>query len=76
MIRRLPECGVAVAESFFATLKVELVYVTRFKTREQARGALFEYIEEFYNRKRRHSALGYLSHVEFERVATTSRLAA
>ncbi|CAM4260466.1 IS3 family transposase [Corallococcus exiguus] len=66
----------AVAESFFSTLKLELVYVTRFKTREQARCALFEYIEVFYNRKRRHSALGYLSPVEFERVATTSRLAA
>ncbi|WP_233597565.1 MULTISPECIES: IS3 family transposase [Corallococcus] len=66
----------AVAESFFSTLKLELVYVTRFKTREQARCALFEYIEVFYNRKRRHSALGYLSPIEFERVATTSRLAA
>jgi putative transposase len=66
----------AVAESFFSTLKLELVYVTRFKTREEAKRALFEYLEVFYNRKQRHSSLGYISPVEFERVATTKRLAA
>jgi putative transposase len=65
-----------VAESFFSTLKLDLVYVTRFKTREEAKRALFEYMEVFYNRKRRHSSLGYISPVEFERVATTKRLAA
>ncbi|AGC47871.1 IS5 family transposase orfB [Myxococcus stipitatus DSM 14675] len=63
-------------ESFFSTLKLELVYTTRFTTREQARRALFEFIEVFYNRRRRHSSLGYLSPSEFERVAATSRLAA
>ncbi len=53
----------AVAESFFATLKVELVYETLFITRAQARQQIFEYIEVFYNRVRRHSYLGYVSPV-------------
>jgi transposase InsO family protein len=57
----------AVAESFFATLKVELVYATTWETRAAARGALFEYIEVFYNGQRRHSSLGYLSPRAFER---------
>ncbi len=56
----------AVAESFFATLKLELVYQTQWRTREEARSALFEYLELFYNRQRRHSALGYLSPNQFE----------
>jgi putative transposase len=56
-----------VAESFFATLKVELVYQTRWRTRAQARSEVFEYIEIFYNRQRRHSALGYLCPNDFER---------
>ncbi len=56
----------AVAESFFATLKLELVYQTQWRTREEARSALFEYIELFYNRQRRHSTLGYLCPSEFE----------
>jgi putative transposase len=56
----------AVAESFFATLKVELVYQTQWCTRAQARTAIFEYIELFYNRRRRHSAIGYLSPNQFE----------
>jgi len=56
----------AVAESFFATLKLELVYETQWRTREEARRALFEYIELFYNRQRRHSALGYLCPSQFE----------
>jgi putative transposase len=59
----------AVAESFFATLKIELVYQSRWSTRTQARSELFEYIELFYNRQRRHSALGYLCPNEFERLA-------
>ncbi|NOJ83920.1 IS3 family transposase [Myxococcus xanthus] len=66
----------AVAESFFSTLKQELVYLTRFETRTAAKGALFEYIEVFYNRKRRHSSLGYVSPAEYERMAATKRLAA
>jgi putative transposase len=56
----------AVAESFFATLKLELVYQSRWRTRTQARSEVFEYIELFYNRQRRHSALGYLCPNEFE----------
>ncbi len=57
----------AVVESFFATLKLELVYLCVFKTRAEARMAIFEYIEAFYNRKRRHSYLGYLSPADFEK---------
>lgn len=49
----------AVAESFFGTLKQELVYHCRFKTREDAKSAIFEYIEVFYNRYRLHSTLNY-----------------
>ncbi len=56
----------AVAESFFATLKKELVHGENWKTREKARAALFEYIELWYNRERRHSSLGYLSPAEYE----------
>lgn len=56
----------AVAESFFATLKLELVYRSQWHTRAQARSEVFEYIERFYNRQRRHSALGYLCPAEFE----------
>jgi putative transposase len=57
----------AAAESFFATLKVELAHDAAWATRGQARGEVFEYIEQFYNGQRRHSALGYLSPVTFER---------
>jgi len=57
----------AVAESFLHTLKVELVNRYRFKTREEAKREIFEYIEMYYNRKRTHSALGYLSPFEFEK---------
>lgn len=57
----------AVAESFFGTLKTELVDHEDYKTRVEAKQSLFEYIEVFYNRQRRHSYLGYLSPVEYER---------
>lgn len=57
----------AAMESFFSRLKVELVYAERFQSIEEARSGIFEYIEIFYNRIRRHSSLGYLSPVEFER---------
>lgn len=57
----------AVAESFFHTLKVELVYHRRYQTRKEAREDIFDYIEVFYNRQRRHSSLGYLSPAEFEK---------
>jgi putative transposase len=56
----------AIAESFFATLKVELVHDATWDTRAAARTELFEYIELFYNGQRRHSALGYLSPRVFE----------
>ena len=57
----------AVAESFFASLKLELVYQVQWRSRPEARTAIFEYLEAFYNRRRRHSSLGYLSPVDFER---------
>jgi transposase InsO family protein len=56
----------AMAESFFATLKKGHVFWDRFQTKEEARRKLFEYLEVFYNRVRRHSALGYKSPVAFE----------
>lgn len=59
----------AVVESFFSTLKHELVYRTTFADHEAARAALFHYIETFYNRRRLHSSLGYLSPIEYERQA-------
>jgi putative transposase len=57
----------ALAESFFASLKTELLQQHTFATRKAARLALFDYTEGFYNSHRRHSALGYLSPAEFER---------
>ena len=54
-------------ESFFATLKTELIHHHASRTRAQTRLAIFEYIEGFYNTHRFHSALGYLSPAEFER---------
>ena len=62
----------AVAESFFATLKKDLVHRVRFRTRAEARSQLFEYIEMFYNPKRRHSTLGGRSPVEFERLTQSA----
>jgi len=56
----------AVAESFFKTLKVELVYRNRFETRAEAEIAVFEYIETWYNTQRRHSTIGYMSPVNYE----------
>ena len=56
----------AVVESFFATLKRELVRKKTFATRDDARAAIFSYIETWYNRRRLHSTLGYLSPVEYE----------
>jgi len=56
----------AVAESFFATLKKELVHRRSWPTRRELISEVFEYIEAFYNRQRRHSTLGYLTPEEFE----------
>jgi len=56
----------AVSESFFHTLKTELTHHFKFKTREEAKAVIFEYIEVFYNRKRPHSANDYMSPVSYE----------
>jgi transposase InsO family protein len=54
-------------ESFFASLKKELVHHEDYATRDQAKASIFEYIEAFYNRARRHSSLGYVAPAEYER---------
>ena len=66
----------AVAESFFATLKTELVNDQDYLTRQQATGSIAEYIEVFYNCRRRHSALGYLSPLAFETAAARGAVGA
>jgi transposase InsO family protein len=58
----------APAESFFHTLKTELIHHRRYETREQAKQEIFEYIEVFYNRQRKHSTLGYRTPVEFDQL--------
>ncbi len=58
----------AVAESFFATLKKELIHRQSWPTRRELSSAVFEYIEAFYNRDRRHSTLGMRSPAEFEKL--------
>jgi putative transposase len=65
----------AVAESFFATLKRELVGGAEWATRDEARTAVFEYMELWYNRERRHSSLGYLSPAAYERQLEATRAA-
>ncbi len=57
----------AAMESFWSTLKEELVHRRAFASRAQAASAIFDYIETFYNRERLHSALGFMSPVEFEK---------
>ena len=56
----------AVAESFFHTLKTELVYWEKYKTRDEAKSSIFTFIEGFYNIRRRHSYLNYLSPFQYE----------
>jgi putative transposase len=56
----------AAMESFYHTLKTEHIYFEHYKTREEAKYSIFEYVEVFYNRKRRHSTLGYFSPMVFE----------
>ena len=58
----------AVAESFFSNLKNELIYWSDFKTRDEARSAIFNYIEIYYNRQRLHQTLNYTSPEEYERL--------
>jgi putative transposase len=60
----------AAMESFFSTLKIERVHRQRYQTRDQARADIFDYIERFYNPKRRHSTLGQVSPIEFEKRLT------
>jgi putative transposase len=57
----------AMCESFFATLECELLDRCRFKTQAEARSAVFAFIEGFYNLRRRHSSIGYLSPIDYER---------
>ncbi len=56
-------------ESFFSSLKTERTSSKTYRTRDKARADVFDYIERFYNAKRRHSTIGYLSPMEFERKA-------
>jgi putative transposase len=65
----------AVAESFFATLEKDLLRRTSYATRQEARTAVFDYIEAFYNPIRLHSTLGYRSPAEYERITTTEKAA-
>jgi putative transposase len=65
----------ALCESFFATLECELLDRRRFAAQAEARIAVFDYIEGFYNPRRRHSALGYLSPIDYERQAAAGGLA-
>ncbi|MCD4741965.1 MAG: IS3 family transposase [Desulfobacteraceae bacterium] len=58
----------AVAESFFGSLKTERVFFNNYKTREEAKRDIFDYIEIFYNNKRRHSYLGNISPKEYEKL--------
>ncbi|MDI3548483.1 MAG: putative transposase, partial [Halanaerobiales bacterium] len=57
----------ACMESFFSTLKKDIIYGRKFKTREEAKLVIIEYIETFYNCRRLHSALGNMSPIEYER---------
>jgi putative transposase len=66
----------AVAESFFKTLKAECIYQNKFANQAQAAIVVFEYIEAWYNRKRMHSALGFMSPEEFERTLNKRNIAA
>ncbi len=60
----------AAMESFWSTLNTEWLHHKHFPTHQAARSAVFDYIETFYNPKRLHSALGYQSPVDFERITT------
>jgi putative transposase len=61
----------AMCESFFATLECELLDRRRFRSQTEARMAIFDFVEGWYNPKRRHSALDYLSPLQFERINRT-----
>jgi putative transposase len=59
----------AAMESFFSSMKIERTERKTYRTRDQAKADVFDYIERFYNPRRRHSTVGYLSPIEFERQA-------
>ena len=61
-------------ESFYCTLKVDLIYWKTYQTRRETQGDIFEYIEIFYNRKRLHSSLGYCRLKEYEKLMLTKCL--
>jgi transposase InsO family protein len=65
----------SVAESFFGTLKIERIFDSIYQTREEAKRDIVDYIEMFYNSKRRHSYLGYLSPKEFEKMMSMKKAA-
>ena len=65
----------SVAESFFATLKIERVFDSVYSIRKEARGDLVAYIEMFYNSNRRHLYLGYLSAMDFEKLSVMKKAA-
>jgi transposase InsO family protein len=69
-------CDDAVAESFFATLKKELIHTRPWPTIDKLQRAVFEYIESHYNRRRRHSTIGYDIPIEYERKHALTRLQA
>jgi putative transposase len=66
----------ALCESFFGTLEAELIDRNAWRTHSEARMAVFDYLEAFYNPRRRHSALGYLSPTAYEQRSVTLSLAA
>jgi len=68
--------GQCVAESYFKTLKSECIYQNKFANKEQAALVVFEYIEAWYNRKRLHSALGYMSPEEYGKTLNKQNIAA
>jgi transposase InsO family protein len=63
---KLPRSTHPVSESFWKTIKAELIYREVFRTREDAQVKIFDYIEIFYNKRRLHSVLGYMSPEQFE----------
>ena len=66
----------AAMESFMASIKTELINRRRFKTKDEARTAIFSYIEAFYNPRRRHSALGQMSPADYEKMLADTALEA
>lgn len=72
MSRRGDVCDNSAMESFFSTLKIERVHRKVYNTRQEAKADLFDYVERFYNPRRRHSTLGYLSPADYENAADSA----